>query len=379
MKAKKPSRDPSGRRIAGPSDSADGRPLAEMTSSPLFIELTDCIDDLVFTFDDDLRIISGNRGATTFFGYTQEELVGEHLPMLIDAGERRRMKNLVRATKERRTGETVFLTRSYHKVRLRFSLSPVAGPRNEPKGFLLVGRSERKEHRGSSSDRPDRLMERILDGLAEPAFIIDFPSRTISDCNEPATSVTGFPRGELIGRRLFDHASGDEERVRFDALLAKADAAYAKAGIFMERTLLPRKKGLPLPCDCISLPVFGNDGSQIRSITMFFDRSRMEEKEAVLTDLACQMKKFTAELGNLAASFSEHAKAARLSTLGFTRRQIEIARLVVQGASSKEIGSRLGITESTVKNHLSAMFRKLGSSSRIDFLHTLIARRIRIA
>lgn len=379
MDVKKSGREQSGRRNLRPADSADGRALARMSGCPLFIELADCVDDLVFTFDDDLRIVSGNRGAATFFGYAREELVGKPLSVLIDAGERRRMRNLARTAKERRTGETVFLTKSYRKARLRFSLSPVAGPRNEPTGFLLVARPEAGGSRASASDRPDRLMERILDGIAEPAFIIDFPSRTISDCNEPAVSVTGFTRGELIGRRLFDHASDDEERVRFDALLAKADEAYAKTGIFWERTPLPRKKGIPLPCDCISLPVFGNDGSQIRSIAMFFDRSRMEEQEAALADLACRVKEFSSDLGTIAASFADRAKATRLSTLGFTRRQIEIARLVVHGASSKEIGFRLGITESTVKNHLSAMFRKVGSSSRIDFIHTLIARRIRIA
>lgn len=42
-----------------------------------------------------------------------------------------------------------------------------------------------------------------------------------------------------------------------------------------------------------------------------------------------------------------------------TRRECEIARLVGDGASNKQIARRLDITEGTVKAHLSEVFRKL--------------------
>jgi DNA-binding NarL/FixJ family response regulator len=55
--------------------------------------------------------------------------------------------------------------------------------------------------------------------------------------------------------------------------------------------------------------------------------------------------------------------ATRLQRL--TRRETEIALLVGSGASNKEIGSKLGVTERTVKAHLTAIFRKLGISDRL--------------
>jgi len=54
---------------------------------------------------------------------------------------------------------------------------------------------------------------------------------------------------------------------------------------------------------------------------------------------------------------------ARLQRL--TRREREIALLVGGGASNKEIGNKLGVTERTVKAHLTAIFRKLGVSDRL--------------
>lgn len=48
-----------------------------------------------------------------------------------------------------------------------------------------------------------------------------------------------------------------------------------------------------------------------------------------------------------------------------TSRQLEVARLVGQGASNKEIARTLGITDRTVKAHLTAIFEKLGVTDRL--------------
>jgi DNA-binding NarL/FixJ family response regulator len=54
----------------------------------------------------------------------------------------------------------------------------------------------------------------------------------------------------------------------------------------------------------------------------------------------------------------------RLSLL--TPREREIAFLIGAGASNKEIARRLGVGEGTVKAHLTAIFRKLGFSDRLQ-------------
>jgi two-component system nitrate/nitrite response regulator NarL len=49
---------------------------------------------------------------------------------------------------------------------------------------------------------------------------------------------------------------------------------------------------------------------------------------------------------------------------GLTVRQQEIATLLMNGYSNKEIGMRLGLAEITVKTHLTAIFRLLGVVNR---------------
>jgi two-component system nitrate/nitrite response regulator NarL len=71
------------------------------------------------------------------------------------------------------------------------------------------------------------------------------------------------------------------------------------------------------------------------------------------------------ELVFLTAGQEERAPSPVNSLNGLTFREREIAHLVASGDSNKEIGSRLNITEATVKAHLTSIFRKLGFSDRL--------------
>jgi DNA-binding CsgD family transcriptional regulator len=49
-----------------------------------------------------------------------------------------------------------------------------------------------------------------------------------------------------------------------------------------------------------------------------------------------------------------------------TAREHEVLALVADGLRNREIASRLGVSEHTVKFHLAAVFGKLGATSRTD-------------
>jgi DNA-binding NarL/FixJ family response regulator len=51
-----------------------------------------------------------------------------------------------------------------------------------------------------------------------------------------------------------------------------------------------------------------------------------------------------------------------------TEREREIVRLVGEGLRNEEIARRLGITEKTVRNHLTAVFDKVGVSGRLELV-----------
>lgn len=59
-----------------------------------------------------------------------------------------------------------------------------------------------------------------------------------------------------------------------------------------------------------------------------------------------------------------------------TPRELELARLVAGGYSNKEISTSLRIAPQTVKNHLHAVYTKLGITNRVEL--TLSLPRVRL-
>ena len=61
----------------------------------------------------------------------------------------------------------------------------------------------------------------------------------------------------------------------------------------------------------------------------------------------------------------------RLQAMGLTKREVEIALLVINNQSNAEIADELFISETTVKKHLSNIFAKLGVSRRSEIKELL--------
>jgi DNA-binding NarL/FixJ family response regulator len=66
---------------------------------------------------------------------------------------------------------------------------------------------------------------------------------------------------------------------------------------------------------------------------------------------------------------SHAAPASPTSHISLTGRELEILRLVASGSSNADIGTRLWVTEQTVKFHLSNVYRKLGVANRTQASH----------
>lgn len=65
------------------------------------------------------------------------------------------------------------------------------------------------------------------------------------------------------------------------------------------------------------------------------------------------------------------SRPAPTAEVALPERQAQIVSLIAQGKYNKEIASDLGIALSTVKNHLAALYRKFGVTSRVGLLKAL--------
>jgi DNA-binding NarL/FixJ family response regulator len=65
---------------------------------------------------------------------------------------------------------------------------------------------------------------------------------------------------------------------------------------------------------------------------------------------------------------------AHVTNVRITRRELAVLRLLAAGNSNKEIGEALGITDGTVKIHVTHLFAKLDVTSRTEAINTALRR-----
>lgn len=76
----------------------------------------------------------------------------------------------------------------------------------------------------------------------------------------------------------------------------------------------------------------------------------------------------------------DETAAARIQRreIKLTGRQADVLRLIVRGIGNKEIAKRLHIAEDTVKQHASAAYATLGVCNRMQAMHAVNRRGIRL-
>jgi DNA-binding NarL/FixJ family response regulator len=72
---------------------------------------------------------------------------------------------------------------------------------------------------------------------------------------------------------------------------------------------------------------------------------------------------------------NEHASPEQ-KTFNLTRREVEVIRCIVDGCSNREIAAQFGLSEETVKRHLSNVFDKVGVSTRLELAMFAISRQL---
>lgn len=70
--------------------------------------------------------------------------------------------------------------------------------------------------------------------------------------------------------------------------------------------------------------------------------------------------------------------SAKPSDFGLSKRQAEVLGLMARGKSNRDIAALLGLTEGTVKIHLTSIFKVLGVSSRTQAMVVVARRGIRL-
>lgn len=94
-------------------------------------------------------------------------------------------------------------------------------------------------------------------------------------------------------------------------------------------------------------------------------------KDAAPDELAAAVRTAAAGRTTLASAIADRLMhRLRQPGTALTRRETEVLTLVAEGLSNQAIGSRLHLTEGTVKSHLARIYLKLGVDSRTSAVAT---------
>jgi PAS domain S-box-containing protein len=218
-----------------------------------------------------------------------------------------------------------------------------------------------------SSIASNNMVLRMLHGCVDPVFLINPATRIVRDCNAAAAAMFGWSRKEFIGddlRKLYDR---EEDFLAIGGRLPELESI---SGMHEEEVLLQGRGGGRISCKLTTLCIFGPEGEPELRVAILHDVTEAQVREELLARLAAKTTELAAELARLTKHQVPIGKGPLLS-LGFTDRQSQLVRYAAIGLTTKEMAFRLGISESTVKNHFSAMFRKFGIASRIELIGLL--------
>ena len=173
----------------------------------------------------------------------------------------------------------------------------------------------------------------FIDLLSVPASIHDREGR-ILHANRAAEEASGLTLAQLRGRSLFDPIPGDDHehvarqfRRALNGEPAEFETSFVDAAGVLRRT---RAQHLPLW-----------DGDDVEGVLIL-----------------------AWEGGNGGSLKGSEPTPA------LTSRQLEILELLAAGRSTSEIACHLSISLETVRNHVRALFRELGSHTRVEALAT---------
>jgi PAS domain S-box-containing protein len=350
-----------------------------LVHSRLIDALFDENRDLLILTTKDLDLLKLNQSASVYLGVPAESLVGHPISTLMDAENRTRLAAI-----------TAILSIDGETINTHFSLADYLGNRHQlMTGIRYIQYEEYQRsyylfifRRGQqAADDPssridfEQLIQRLLKSLSDSVLLIDMVNRVIADCNGAAEALFGYARTELIGRSP-QFLAPSEEAAKIYVIQGRT--SYAKTGFYQIKMPCRRKDGTLLMTWATNIALFDGNGQQKYVLAINKDLTQDEKRLDDIVRLSEQSQRLLQSLNESIKPLKSALPVESLSERGFSRRQIEICATLITGETTKAIASKLKVSESAIKNHLSSMYRLVGASSRIEFISYLHDHRIRI-
>jgi PAS domain S-box-containing protein len=205
---------------------------------------------------------------------------------------------------------------------------------NERPGMELT-LTTRHETRNEATEFPPAVESLIWARTADAVFVVD-PEYRLVHWDARAESLTGFLAEEVVGRPCYEVVSA--QGGTGDCFDARVRSAMKLAQI-----------GQPVP------------GYDVRVLTRTSGR-RWVNLSTLVVDSECLIRLSSNQTS------PEKSRPVRRDVPTLTGRQLEVLQLLASGKSARDIGTKLYLSQATVRNHIRALLQSLGAHSQLEAL-----------
>lgn len=205
---------------------------------------------------------------------------------------------------------------------------------------------------------------RAISNTADGVFAVDAGQRIIL-WNEAATRLLGFRAEEVLGQRCHEVFAG---RARNGNHSCGPDCSLfltARTGRLIEShdLLVPTKSGRAIWVNASVIVVPPHLAGLFAMIHVFRDITSQVQAETLVDQIRATLSgtPFPVKGSESPPEGPSPLKALR-------PRQLEVLKLIAQGASTKAIAEKLSISPATVRNHTQKILVKLGVHTKLEAL-----------
>jgi PAS domain S-box-containing protein len=162
-------------------------------------------DDAMISKSLDGTITSWNRGAERIYGYTAEEAVGQPITLLVPAGRRDEVPDILKRIREGERVEhfeTVRSRKDGTRIHVSLTVSPINNAKDEVVGASVVARDITRQKLDEAQIQRSEQRTRAIIETAGEAVVGMNTEGLITDWNRQAEATFGWSREEAIGRVL---------------------------------------------------------------------------------------------------------------------------------------------------------------------------------
>ena len=163
-------------------------------------------DFAVFTIDPDGRVVTWNSGAERLFGYSEAEILSQHIAVLFPPEDRAanvpEHEIAAAAATGRATDERWHIRKDGGRFFASGVLTPIFDEENRLRGFAKIARdiTQRKQAEEALREAAVRL-KAIVDSAVDGIITID-EAGTVESMNLAAERIFGFARDEVVGSNI---------------------------------------------------------------------------------------------------------------------------------------------------------------------------------